>query len=138
MIVYVESSVLLRFLLHQPHVLKEWGQWSQAYTSQLTKVEGLRTLDRLRLEAQMTDEEVSHTVQDLSSILDQIDEIELTPSVLEQASQAYPTIIRTLDAIHLSSALLWQKQTRQKMIFLTHDGQLGRAALAVGMQTKGF
>jgi predicted nucleic acid-binding protein len=47
MIVYVDTSVVLRILLQEPNPLRIWGQWHKAYTSALWRVEALRTVDRL-------------------------------------------------------------------------------------------
>src|SRR5262245_31831722 len=100
MIVYLETSVLLRRLFRQIHPLKQWGSWKEAYSSELARVEALRTIDRFRLQNKMSDEEVAYAVKGLDEILKEIDEIRISPSVLHRASQAYPTVIGTLDAIH--------------------------------------
>ena len=47
--VYVESSVLLRIVLGERDRLREWSRITEAMTSDITRVECLRTLDRLRL-----------------------------------------------------------------------------------------
>ena len=49
MIVYADSSVLLRLVLGQTDALAEWKQVGVAISSALAEVECLRTLDRLRL-----------------------------------------------------------------------------------------
>jgi hypothetical protein len=35
MIVYVDTSVVLRILLHEPNPLGIWGKWNKAYSSAL-------------------------------------------------------------------------------------------------------
>jgi len=138
MIVYLETSILLRRLFRQIHPIKQWGSWEEAYTSELSRIEALRTIDRFRLQNKMGDEEVAYAVKGLEDILKEIDEIRISPSVLHKASQAHPTIIGTLDAIHLASAYLWQEDYQKEILFLSHDVQLGRAALALGMNATGF
>ena len=55
-----------------------------------------------------------------------------------RASQSYPTVVGTLDAIHLTSALaVHGRRNRRIDEFLTHDGQLGTAARAVGFAVRG-
>jgi hypothetical protein len=44
-----------------------------------------------------------------------------------------PTELGTLDAIHLSTALLWKESARAKLVMATHD-----AALALGAQAHGL
>jgi hypothetical protein len=138
MIVYLETSVLLRSLLKQQNPLPNWGRWDKAYTSDLTRVEAFRTFDRLRVQDKMNLEELANSVQDFDKVLKYVDEIRLNSLILRRASQAYPTVIGTLDALHLSSAILWQEHNQKEIVFLTHDDQLGRAALAIGMKSEGF
>ena len=51
MIAYIDSSVLLRIILGQRDRLKEWARVTRVIASALAEVECLRTLDRLRLNA---------------------------------------------------------------------------------------
>jgi predicted nucleic acid-binding protein len=55
--VYLDSSVILSRLLNQPNQVTSWGEWQACYTSMLTRVECLRTVDRLRLEGSISDDE---------------------------------------------------------------------------------
>ena len=59
MIAYVDASVLLRVALRQPDALPEWREIEQGVASALIMTESLRTLDRLRLRANMEDAEVA-------------------------------------------------------------------------------
>src|SRR5262245_15558467 len=52
-----------------------------------------------------------------------IGRIPLTRKVLERASMPMATLVRTLDAIHLASALLLQDRLGTKIFFATHDIQ---------------
>ena len=61
--------------------------------------------------------------------------IEMTGAVKERASNAFPTAIGTLDAIHLSSALIGQEHTDEEVLILTFDGQMLICAGALGIQT---
>lgn len=59
MITYVDASVLLRVALAQPNVLPEWPGIRRGVASALVMTESLRTLDRLRLRANLSDAEVA-------------------------------------------------------------------------------
>src|SRR5690242_11983529 len=48
-IVYLDSSTVLRVLLRQRSALSTWGTWERAYASELMHVETRRALDRLRV-----------------------------------------------------------------------------------------
>jgi hypothetical protein len=50
----------------------------------------------------------------------------------EGALAPFPTLIKTLDAIHLATALAWTRQTEEPIVVLTHDRQFGIAASACG------
>ena len=138
MICYLDSSVILRQLLRQQGSLKHWGEWDEAYASAIMRLEVLRAIDRLRLQGFITDEEVALSVQEFHSLLEHLGEIHVGQSILSRAALPFPTVIGTLDAIHLASALLWQERYQCPLIFLTHDKQLGNAALAIGMQAQGW
>ena len=134
---YLDSSVILRKLLGEPGALKEWGSWVEGYTSEITGVESLRTLDRLRLEGRLEDAEIAEKMQLLREVLDSTGGIALNAAVLERASRNYPTVLGTLDAIHLASAVIYLEQRRERLVILTHDLRLAIAAQALGFDTLG-
>lgn len=137
MIVYLETSVLLRRLFGQPDSIGDWGKWDEVVTSELTRVESLRSIDRLRLQNKMDDPEVAICVQGLEEVLNRCATISINRRILQRASQPFPTLVSTLDALHLSSALLWKEKFDKDIVFLTHDFQLGNAAKAMGLQITG-
>ncbi len=132
MTVYLDSSVIVGHLLGQKNRLQPWGGWSRAYTSVLTRVEFFRTMDRLRLQGDLHDEsrvEVSRRFGDLCSALYQVP---LADSILTRAAESFPTVVASLDALHLASALAVQTAVGGPVALLTHDQQLLRAAAALG------
>jgi hypothetical protein len=48
-----------------------------------------------------------------------------------------PTIVKTLDAIHLASAMVVREQRGVELVFATHDDQQATAARALGFSTIG-
>lgn len=62
--------------------------------------------------------------------------VSIDPAVLERATQPFPTTLGTLDAIHLSSALLARKAF-DGLIMATHDQALSVAARSMGFQVFG-
>jgi hypothetical protein len=48
------------------------------------------------------------------------------------------TPVKTLDALHLASALLWRERRSPDLIFATHDPQQARAARALGFECVGI
>jgi len=54
-IVYLDTSTVLRVLLRDGPVLREWGRWQQVYDSELFGVEVRHAIDRLRLDGILDD-----------------------------------------------------------------------------------
>jgi len=134
---YVDSSVLLRIVFGETKPLREWKKIEAAYSSALLKVEVSRTIDRARLAGQLDDEDVATISEDAKRISRSIRFVECATAILERASQPMPTVLGTLDAIHLASAIEAQRSAGADLIFATHDVQLARAARALGFTVVG-
>lgn len=137
MIAYVDSSVLLRMLFGEPHPLREWERITMAYACRLLPLEVARVIDRCRLEGRIDDEDVARLHQEANRVMQSIEVLELTDPILMRASAAMPTILGTLDAIHLCTALELEGALDSSVTMATHDAQLGRAALASGLEVCG-
>jgi hypothetical protein len=137
MIAYVDSSVLLRVALGQANALPDWHHIDRGVSSALITTESLRTLDRVRLRASLSDIETARRRSTILALIDSLELIEIDALVLERAAQPMPTELGTLDAIHLSSALLWKDAMGVDPMMATHDGALGLAALAHGLKVIG-
>lgn len=137
MIAYVDSSVLLRIILRQPGALKEWKRIRQAVASALAEVECLRTLDRLRIRAGLTDRDIAPRREAVFQLLQAMEVVEPTRQILSRAAQPLPTELGTLDAIHLATAILWQ-ESEADLVMATHDLALGLAARASGLPVIGL
>ena len=130
--VYLDSSVVLRSLLDQPQKLSSWGQWDAAYSSELLGVECRRVMDRLRLEGIFDDRALVQTIEQLAKIERTINRIRLTKSIIQAASRTMPTVVKTVDAFHLVSAMAVRDRRGIELLFATHDSQQATAARALG------
>ena len=137
MIVYVDTSVVLRVLLHEPNPVGVWGQWNKAYSSALWRVEALRTVDRLRLTHEISDTEVAELVRDIQITHETFAIHPITNQVLQRASETFPTVVGTLDAMHLATALSI-REIESLDLLLTHDSQLSTAARSLGFEVMGM
>jgi predicted nucleic acid-binding protein len=137
LIAYVDSSALLRVILGRPDRLAEWPAIDEAVASELIEVECLRTLDRLRVLGKLTDEEVSVRRDAVYRVLDEFHLVGLGRAVLARASHPFPTLLGTLDALHLATALLWRETVRSDLVVATHDTHLAAAARASGLPVVG-
>jgi predicted nucleic acid-binding protein len=132
-IAYVDASVLLRVALGQRDALPEWRQIDQGVSSALIVTESLRTLDRLRLRARISDAEIASRRATVLALIASLEVVEITSVVLDRAAQPMPTELGTLDAIHLATALLWKEMNSAELVMATHD-----RVLAIGAQAHGL
>lgn len=137
MTAYVDASVLLRVALRQPDALPEWRKIEQGVSSALVLTESLHTLDRLRLRANLSDAEVALRRGTILRLVASLDLVEIDAVVLDRAAQPMPTVLGTLDAIHLATAILWKEMLRVDLVMATHDAALGLAAHAHGLPVVG-
>ena len=135
MIVYLDSSVVLRPLFVQPGKLRSWGAWTAAYSSELLGIECWRAIDRLRLEGIYDDNQMAITNQRLADIERTITRVRINHLIVREASRTMPTVVKTLDAIHLASAVVLRERRSLDLSFATHDGQQATAARALGFTT---
>lgn len=131
-VVYLDSSVLVGHLLGQRPRLVSWGDWERAYTSVLTRVEYFRTIDRLRLQGELDDEDRAGLCALFEEVYESFHRVPLVEAVLSRAADSFPTVVGSLDAIHLASALIARNDAAGPVAMLTHDRQLQRAAAALG------
>lgn len=137
MTAYVDASVILRLAFGQSNGLTEWSKIQRGVSSALITTESLRTLDRLRLRATLSDVDVAARRAAILSLIASLELVELDAAVLDRASQPMPTELGTLDAIHLATALLWKEMTGTQLTMATHDGALGLGAKAHGLSVVG-
>jgi hypothetical protein len=103
----------------------------------LLGLEARRAIDRLRLEGALDDAGVADAHEELVRIEESIGSIPFTRPVLERAALPMPTVVKTLDAIHLASAMLLRERRRVALAFATHDPQQARGARALGFDCVG-
>jgi uncharacterized protein len=135
-IVYVDSSVLLRIVLHQPKRLREWRRISRAISSELIRLECLRTIDRARIRLGLPDSEVSRLRSAMLEQLDGFELVEIDAPILDRAAQPFPTLLGSLDAVHLATALRVADQEKSLTV-ASHDGELSTAARSMGFAVIG-
>lgn len=134
--VYLDTSVLLRVVLGERDALRGWASVETAIASELVRVEALRTIDRSRLQQALSDDEVADRRSDVLNVLRGCYLIPLEARILERSAEAFPTALGTLDAIHLSTALL-ARDEHPDLVFATHDRALATGARAVGFRVVG-
>jgi len=137
-ILYVDSSVILRRVLGQKGALTGLDEFEGVVASALAEVECLRTLDRLRVLDRVDERQVGAWREGVFGLLRGAEVFDVTRVVLHRAAQPMATTLGTLDAIHLSTALLWRETGSDELAFGTHDRALGAAARASGLAVLGI
>ena len=137
MTTYLDASVVLRLVLGEPGRLAEWRHVESAVASALTEVECLRTLDRLSRAGAVSDEELAERRTAVYRLLEGVEVVDISRSILRRASDPFPAPLGTLDAIHLSTAMHWREAKGQVLTMATHDKALATAARTVGLGVMG-
>jgi uncharacterized protein len=114
-----ESAALRRFLDERPDI--DW------VSSTLLEVETYRALARTTAAPDMP-----AVINDFQMLLDFVDRIEIDPGIRIVAQTVGPPTVRSLDAIHLATALRVRDQGRLTS-FVTYDKRLADAAEAAGL-----
>ncbi len=120
---YIDASALVKLLLQESESdeLRQYVSLDrELITSRIATVEVRRAIAR------------STTADDaaLAQLWGRIGLMELDAQVAQAASQALPANLRSLDAIHLASALALREDVRS---VVTYDRRLADAARAAGM-----
>ncbi len=135
MTTYVDSSVLLRVLFGERDPLPSWAD-IQPISSELLKVECLRVVDRARVSHGIDDVPAARLRAEAIDLIRAIPLVSVTTRLLERAADPFPTLIGTLDAIHLATALALRDDYPEISV-ATHDRELATAARAVGFDVEG-
>ena len=122
--IYIDSSVALTHLLLESRSppVSLWN--GPLVSSQLLEYEVWNRMHAFGLGR-------SHA-NEAQALLIRVDLIEMTAAVLARALEPFPTPIRTLDALHLST-IEYVRNRRERVEFASYDSRLVAAAQALGI-----
>ena len=120
--IYVDSSALVKLVIDEEgsEQLRDFTSHRRLTSSALVITEVPRAVGRA---------DVSR-IPKATSLLDHVQRIAIVESVLDSAARLGPPGLRSLDAIHLASALLLGDELEA---FVAYDERLLAAASALGM-----
>jgi predicted nucleic acid-binding protein len=110
-------------------------------SSVLALVECHRTLDRLWRIGDLSDEKLATKRAETMTILNRLQSVPISGSVIDAACRPFPNVLGALDSIHLATALAYrqtQPEDERPILFATHDKQLARAAAALNFEVIGI
>ncbi|HZN92099.1 MAG TPA: type II toxin-antitoxin system VapC family toxin [Myxococcales bacterium] len=136
---YLETSALAQaYLEDRPEVhaaLHSARRGCRVYTSQLTEVEVRRALLHAQREGEVSAADAAKALGAVLRLLQHVDVMPLTHAVLARAGDAFPSPIRSLDAIHVATAVLvHQRREVEEMVMFSRDNRVRDNASALGMQ----
>ena len=117
---YLDTSALLKLIVPEVESAALWdwlGRWPDRFTSTLAHVETIRALRRRKAP--------SRTFSRAEAVLATVEAIHVDRPVLARAAQLKDPLLRSLDAIHLASALATGDVPEA---FVTYDTRLASAA----------
>lgn len=121
---YIDSSALLKLAVREPETSALEGYLAECegvVASWLAAVECRRAARRANR---------AHVLQAVEHVLEAVYLLDVTPAILERAAMADPPLLRTLDAIHLATAL---SVGDPGLEVIAYDARLADAARASGL-----
>lgn len=125
MVFYVDASAFLKLVARERHSgpMRRWAEANDGslISSDLTRTEALRTARR-------------HSQNGLAETrirLEVLTTLSMTAEVFDRAAELDPQILRTLDALHLASALTLGEELEG---IVTYDRRMAEAAALHGVR----
>lgn len=133
MVAYLDSSVLLRYILLGDSGIKQVFECDMVVSSELLEIECRRVLHRYRLQNNIDDSGLVEALKRLETVLEGVSIILLSQKVKKRSADAFPVMIKTLDALHLSSAIIFQNSRPAESLYIfSYDIGMNRCARALG------
>ncbi len=125
--IYADSSALMKLLIMEPETaaLRAWLEArsdTPVLSSQLTVIEVIRSCRRANADA----------LPAARMLLSTLDLIPISREVVDAAAELDGTLLRSLDAIHLATAVTIGAGLSR---FLSYDRRLSESASAAGLMT---
>ncbi len=123
-VAYVDASALVKLVVDEPErtaLRAELVTWPALATSVVAEVEVRRAVARV----------AAHAVPVAEAVLERFERLPLDDGVRSAAATDAPATLRSLDAVHLASALALGDRLGA---FVTYDERLADAARAAGLR----
>jgi predicted nucleic acid-binding protein len=139
MVAYLDSSVVLRHILLGEIAIEHAFACERVVTSELLEIECRRVLHRYRMNADLDDQGYIDAVGRLDAVLTGLTILALTEGVEHRAMDSFPVVVKTLDALHLASALAYasshlDRTANERLLLFSHDQGMNRCAVAIGFE----
>lgn len=136
MILYLETSALVKLVRVEPGSVAVWEASERAQalaSSNLARIEVHSAFARLRREG-LPDAAVRGFLAEFERLWSAMAQIQMDRAEDAACGLCLKHSLRTLDAIHLASALLLREEGGLEVVFACADGRLREAAAAEGFR----
>jgi len=134
-IAYVDTSVVLRFILNSDKSLMKAFDFPRTTVSELFFIEFRRTLERLRLTNALNDAQFSEAARRFFELHPSFEVWNLTPAIKQRAAGSFPTVVGTLDALHIATALeIAAESGVSELNLFSFDRQMNICAASLGFK----
>jgi hypothetical protein len=130
---YLDTSVVLAHILQGESSIRHALECGSVVSSELLEIEARRVIHRCRMEGGLDDGGFVRAVERLDKLLSGVSLLALSPGVKKRAMGAFPVNVKTLDALHMASALIYtETRPEDTLLVFSHDASLNRCARALG------
>ena len=135
MVGYLDSSVVLRHILQGESAVRHALACGRVVSSELLEIECRRVIHRYRMDGDLDDDGFVQVVERLERVLAGVSVLALSRSVKKRAMDSFPVSVKTLDALHLASALVFSAaEPDETVLMFSHDAAMNRCAKALGFR----
>jgi uncharacterized protein len=132
-VAYLDSSVVLRHILRGESAISQALSCDRVVSSELLEIECRRVIQRCRLQGELDDAGTAEASARLDAVLAGLSLVALSASVKKRAMGAFPVGVKTLDALHLASALVLADDLGEEpLLVFSHDQGMNRCARVLG------
>jgi predicted nucleic acid-binding protein len=142
-IAYVDTSVLLRCILEGDIALHQAFRADRTIASELILIEARRVLERHRMNSALDDEKMAEASSRLMEVYASFEVWNLSDAIKARAAGTFPTVVGTLDALHLATALagietMAEASHATTLALYSYDRQMNLCAKALGLAVPLF
>jgi predicted nucleic acid-binding protein len=132
-IAFVDTSVVLRYVLEGDIALHQAFAATVTACSELLWIESMRVTQRLRLDGALDDKNLAEAVSRINACYASFRVYLLDEEIKQSAAGPFPTVVGTLDALHLACARRCAKHyPGQTLLAYSYDKQMNLCARALG------
>ena len=136
--VYLDTSAFLKLYIKEKGSarVRKIAQENHVLSSSMLRVESFSALARRRQAGDIEESDLNHVLKRLKEGIRSVETVSMTEDVLDLAGEiTLRSLARTLDAVHIASARLFQDGTGIVTTFVTSDRKQHDAAVGEGLKS---